>query len=243
MLTRRDLLEGFGAAGLTLFVPARSLAQTPAGPPTFSGEMAGETREVDGVRFSWCPAGRFTMGSPPGETGRRADEAQVEVTISRGFWLAACETTQGEWRRIHGAPTERPLSETFGLGDDVPVYWVSYGAAEAYCAAFTARARKAGVLPAGWICRLPTEAQWEYACRAGTTAATAFGDRLDRADANFNGAPLNGGSDGPSAGRASCSAPMRRQARGSSRSKKSSSTSMRISPASWCRNSPSAAPR
>jgi sulfatase modifying factor 1 len=199
MPTRRDVLHHLGCASVAAVGVARLRAQQL---DAFAGERAGAIRDVEGVRFGWCPPGRFTMGSPAAETGRRADEAQVEVTLTRGFWMAACETTQGEWRRIHGAPPERPLTETFGLGDDVPVYWVSYLAAEAYCRAFTARARRAGALPAGWACRLPTEAQWEYACRAGTTAATAFGDRLGRADANFNGAPLNGGADGPAAGRA-----------------------------------------
>jgi sulfatase modifying factor 1 len=202
MPTRRDALHRFAAAGLALAVPRPASGWASGQAPAFTGEEAGEPREIDGVRFCWCPPGRFRMGSPVGETGRRADEAQVDVTLTRGFWMASCETTQGEWRRIHGAPTARPLTATFGLGDDLPIYWVSYLDAEAYCRAFTDKARTAGVLPAGWSCRLPTEAQWEYACRAGTTTATAFGDRLDRADANFSGAPLNGGSDGPSAGKA-----------------------------------------
>jgi formylglycine-generating enzyme len=199
MPTRRDALRLLGAATLA---PLSRPRQSVAPPPAFTGERAGEIRDVEGVRFCWCPPGRFAMGSPAGETGHRADEMQVDVTLSRGFWMAACETTQGEWRRIHGAPTDRPLTETFGLGDDMPVYWVNYGAAQGYCQALMERALRSGALPAGWTCRLPTEAQWEYACRAGTTTATAFGDRLDRADANFNGGPLNGGSDGPSAGRA-----------------------------------------
>jgi len=199
MATRRDVLQGLAAVGTAALVGGRLQA---AQPPAFAGARAGDGREIEGVGFRWCPAGRFTMGSPASETGRRGDEAPVDVTLSRGFWMAACETTQGEWRRIHGAPTDRPLAEAFGLGDDMPVYWVSYGGAEAYCRAFTERARRSGALADGWTCRLPTEAQWEYACRAGTTTATAFGDRLDRADANFNGAPLNGGADGPAAGRA-----------------------------------------
>jgi sulfatase modifying factor 1 len=199
MPTRRDALELLGLAGASLLVPSRIQA---AQAQAFTGELAGDRRELECVRFCWCPPGKFTMGSPASETGRRDDEAQVEVTLSRGFWLAAFETTQADWRRIYGAPTERPLSEQFGLGDDVPIYWVSYVAAEAYCQALTDRARKTGALPREWACRLPTEAQWEYACRAGTTTATAFGDSLDRTDANFNGAPLNGGVDGPAAGRA-----------------------------------------
>ena len=65
----------------------------------------------------------------------------------------------------------------FGLGDDIPVYWVSFiDAPEAFCRALTERARRAGTLPAGWEFRVPTEAQWEYACRAGTTTATSFGE-------------------------------------------------------------------
>ena len=199
MPTRRETLRLLGATGATVLSGARLGA---AQPTVFTGELAGERREIEGIRFCWCPPGRFTMGSPVGETGRRADEAQVEVTLRRGFWMAACETTQGEWTRVLGAATERPLTEALGLGDTFPIYWVNYPAAEAYCRALTERARKAGTLPRGWTCRLPTEAQWEYACRAGTKTATAFGDSLDRADANFNGATLNGGVDGPSAGRA-----------------------------------------
>lgn len=125
------------------------------------------------------------MGSPTSEPGRRADEAQVAVTLTRGFWMATFETTQAEWRRVAGAfPAEPPTAE-FGLGDDFPVYWVNYDEAGQFAARLADRARRAGVLPEGWAVRLPTEAQWEYACRAGTTTAFSFGEALTAAQANF----------------------------------------------------------
>src|SRR5437016_5167184 len=68
---------------------------------TFSGTHAGQERDGNSLKmkFCWCPRGRFTMGSPPGETNRN-DEEQVQVNISRGFWLGKFEATQGEWTRI-----------------------------------------------------------------------------------------------------------------------------------------------
>ena len=124
------------------------------------------------------------MGSPPTETGRRADEAQVQVVLSRGFWIGKFEVTQGQWHRFMGSP-ERPLSSRFGLGDDFPIYWVTFLQAERFCEALTGDAHGRGVLPTNWMFRLPTEAQWEYACRAGTTTATAFGDELLQHQINF----------------------------------------------------------
>jgi formylglycine-generating enzyme required for sulfatase activity len=151
------------------------------------GTRAGDVRTIDGIRLRWCPPGRFTMGSPASEVGHRPDEAQVEVRLSKGFWSAQHEATQGEWKRVVGAFPDRPPSAQFGEGDDVPVYWVNFHEAESFCAALTERARRAGELPSGWAFALPTEAQWEYACRAGTTTATAFGDTLGRHQANFAG--------------------------------------------------------
>ncbi len=141
------------------------------------------------------------MGSPSSEPGRRADETPVRVTVTRGFWMAKFETTQREWARVIGAlPTRRP-SEEFGLGDRFPVYWVSYLDAAAFCGALTTRAVRAGSVPSSWEFRLPTEAQWEYACRAGTTSAFALGDTLGTQQANFSGEPLTDGRRGH-AGRA-----------------------------------------
>ena len=149
------------------------------------GNVAGEERTIEGIRLCWCPPGRFLMGTPATEDGHRVDEAQVMVTLTRGFWTAKFEVTQGDWRRVIGDFPDRPPTNQFGLGDDVPLYWVNYAAAERYCARVTETARRAGSLPDGWAFRLPTEAQWEYACRGGTTSATAFGERLTETRANF----------------------------------------------------------
>ena len=170
-----------------------------AGATSFLGSRAGEEREIDGLKLCWCPPGRFLMGSPPDEPNRRADEAQVEVTLTRGFWMGKYEVTEGQWKRIAGA---LPGGATLGTGDDFPVQSVSYLEAEEFCRTLTARFQASGGLPEEWEFRLPTEAQWEYACRAGTTTATSFGDRLSSRQANFGGKPYNGAEAGPSLNRA-----------------------------------------
>lgn len=84
-------------------------------PPAFTGSQAGEEREVSGMTRCWCPAGRFTMGSPPGEPERRPGEDQVEVTLTRGFWAGKHEVTQGQWQRVAG---DFPGRRT--TGDELP---------------------------------------------------------------------------------------------------------------------------
>jgi len=200
-MNRRTFIKASLGVGGTLLAGERRLHGA-LQPGTFRGAKPGDARAIDGVRFCWCPAGRFRMGSPPSETGRRPDEAQVEVVLTRGFWIAKTEVTQGQWTRIAGAFPDRPPTSEFGLGDDVPVYWINFIEAETFSRRLTERARGAGTLPAGWECRLPTEAQWEYACRAGTTTATSFGASLARDQANFNGEPTGGAPSGSARGRA-----------------------------------------
>jgi formylglycine-generating enzyme required for sulfatase activity len=140
------------------------------------------------------------MGSPPGEPERRPGEDRVEVTLTKGFWAGKYEVTQGQWKQTVG---ELPGPLSAGADDEFPVYNLNFAEAEGFCRKLTERARAAGELPVAWEFRLPTEAQWEYACRAGTTTATSFGDRLSRKQANFQGKPYNGAPDeGPSLGRA-----------------------------------------
>ncbi len=165
------------------------------------GVKAGDNRIAVGVPLCWCPAGKFLMGSPPTEVERRPDENQIEVTLTKGFWMAQYETTQGQWKRAMGA-LPGPFTAELPEGDDYPVGNVNFAEAEAYCRKLTELGHESGEVPRAWEFALPTEAQWEYACRADTTTATAFGDKLSSKQANFKGTPYNGAEPGPSVGHA-----------------------------------------
>lgn len=122
--------------------------------------------EVAGVRqrVRWIPPGRFLMGSPEGEAGRFDDEGpQHWVTITRGYWLGDAPVTQALWTAVMGENPSRFRS------DDRPVEQVSWADSQG----FLARLKR--VLD-GFAARLPTEAEWERACRAGTTTATWVSD-------------------------------------------------------------------
>ncbi len=151
----------------------------------FTGSRAGEvlTVKLGGivVPLCWCPPGKFTMGSPLSEAGRDADEGPVEVEITRGFWIMRTEMTQELYLNLMGSNPSKFRGPTH------PVEMVSYADAVECAAALTRELREAGLLPEGWEVRLPTEAQWEYAARAGTMTATPFGDRLASTQANFDG--------------------------------------------------------
>lgn len=99
------------------------------------------------------------------------------VTLTRNFWIGKFEVTQGEYSELMGNNPSH-----FKAGPSHPVEKVSYFDAMAYCAALTKRERQARRLPSRFEYRLPTEAEWEYACRAGTTNAFSFGDFIGEAD-------------------------------------------------------------
>ncbi|HSI37260.1 MAG TPA: formylglycine-generating enzyme family protein [Tepidisphaeraceae bacterium] len=168
-------------------------------PSPYDGSKPGAPRTIAGVDLNWCPAGTFIMGSPPNESERRPGEDQVQVTLTRGFWTARYEVTQGLWKRVVGKLPGPPTAE-LPERDDLPLGNVNFAEAESLCRRLTELARASGELPAGWEFRMPTEAQWEYACRAGTTTATSLGDSLSPRQANFKGRPYNGGEPGPSLG-------------------------------------------
>jgi formylglycine-generating enzyme required for sulfatase activity len=117
-----------------------------------------------GIRLVPIPAGTFLMGSPAAEAKRFPDEGpQTRVTLTKDFLLGATDVTQAQWTAVMGT------NPSHFKGGTLPVDSVTWDDAMAFGQKLTERERAAGRLPAGYVLTLPTEAQWEYACRAGTT--------------------------------------------------------------------------
>ncbi len=123
------------------------------------------------LKLVLIPAGEFVMGSPVGEPGHRSDEAQHNVRITQSFYMAATATTQTQWNAVAG-------TDPSGFkGDNLPVEMVSWNDAQSFCGMLSKQS--------GSAIRLPTEAQWEFACRAGTTTAYNMGPVIDVSQANY----------------------------------------------------------
>ncbi|MBM4095233.1 MAG: formylglycine-generating enzyme family protein [Planctomycetes bacterium] len=132
-----------------------------------------------GMKLVRIPKGKFMMGSREREVGREDNETQHEVILTKDFYLGIYEVTQAEYEKVMGNnPSEFK-------GASTPVEMVSWNDASEFC-------KKLSDFPeekkAGRVYRLPTEAQWEYACRAGTTTPFHFGNELNGTQANCNGA-------------------------------------------------------
>jgi hypothetical protein len=144
----------------------------------FVGDAPGDRRIVDDIPFRWCPPGTFLMGCPDGEQGAADEKPQHRVTIAHGFWIAETELTRAQWARI--------MPATPGMNGPaagrLPVTDVSWADCDKWCNLENGRLKLSP-----WRVELPTEAQWEYACRSGTTTAfsTATG-RLDPSVANYD---------------------------------------------------------
>jgi formylglycine-generating enzyme required for sulfatase activity len=155
-----------------------SVAPTPTEEPSKEVSVAPTTTEepitIPGLNLEMMliPAGTFVMGSPNDEEGRDDGEGpQTTVTITKPFWLDKTEVTQSQWKVVMGN------NPSHFKGDDLPVENVSWNDAVAFCEKLNEI--KHDALPAGYHYTLPTEAQWEYACRAGTTTRFYHGDDPD----------------------------------------------------------------
>jgi len=119
------------------------------------------------------PAGKFIMGSSESEKGRLYNETQHEVTLTKPFYMGKYEVTQEQWESVMGSNP----SDTKGA--NLPVTQVSWNDCQGFIKRLNAKT------DGGF--RLPTEAEWEYACRAGTSTAYSAGDSLSKSDANIDG--------------------------------------------------------
>jgi formylglycine-generating enzyme required for sulfatase activity len=174
------------------------------------GPGRGRVREIKnslGMKLVFIPPGKFTMGSPESEAGREAQEVQHEVELTKGFYLGKHEVTVGEFKRFAAETKfqtdgERDGKGAFGINeagklsemhakftwkspgfdqtDNHPVVGISWSDAKAFCTWLSTKEKK--------IYRLATEAEWEYASRAGTQTAYAFGDNPEMLAENGNGA-------------------------------------------------------
>ena len=136
-------------------------ADEPNTPPK-TGPAPNQNRIIPdlGIECAYVKAGTFRMGSA--ESGPNDEKPVHVVKISRGCWMGTCEITQAQWRALMGTEPSKYK------GDELPVEMVSWDETVEFCRKLTQRERKASRLPDGYVYRLPTEAEWEYAARGGT---------------------------------------------------------------------------
>jgi formylglycine-generating enzyme required for sulfatase activity len=121
------------------------------------------------MEFVLMPAGTFTMGSPASDPNAYDDEKPAhQVTISKPFYMGKYEVTQAQWKAVMGSEN----NPSYFKGDSLPVDHVSWRDVQEFIQKLNRREEQAS----GVFCRLPTEAEWEYAARAGTTTLYSFGD-------------------------------------------------------------------
>jgi formylglycine-generating enzyme required for sulfatase activity len=147
------------------FVPMgeEGKASAPKAPKISSGK----TYVIPSINYKmvYIPPGTFMMGSPQNEQGRGGDETQHQVTLTKGFYMGVTEVTQGQWQKVMGSNPSRFKD----CGENCPVDSVSWNKVQEFIG-------KLNQQEGGKTYRLPTEAEWEYACRAGSATALANGD-------------------------------------------------------------------
>lgn len=168
LLGMRDHLQSLLNASAPAFAPA-TRGRPPPAVPLLTTPQAGRDFVIDNAQVTmlWVNPGRVLLADPIGS------DNDTLVTFSQGFWLASTELTQAQWHAL----MEHVPAPSFFRGSDRPVESVSWNMAMEFCHRLTEQERVAGRLPEGYEYTLPTEAQWEYACRAGTTGPHA-GDLL-----------------------------------------------------------------
>ncbi|MEM1010112.1 MAG: formylglycine-generating enzyme family protein, partial [Myxococcota bacterium] len=137
-------------------------------------KQAGDAERVIRQRLRWIPPGRFLMGSPDDEIDRQDDETQHPVILTEGFWLFDTTVTQELWQAV------MDNNPSHFKGDNRPVEQVSWDQAQEFIRTFNKTLQHAEL-------QLPTEAQWEYACRAGTQTPFHVGDNITPEQVNYNG--------------------------------------------------------
>ncbi|MFO7713332.1 formylglycine-generating enzyme family protein [Desulfosarcina sp.] len=176
--------------------------------PEASAGSEGKKTNSLGMEFVWLAPGSFDMGSPPGEANRDDDERQHRVTLTRGFYMQTTEVTVGQWRRFTRETGHRSEAETDGgayvwSGKEwekkAGTYWDSPGFSQADSHPVTCVSWNDVQAFIGWLngkgegaYRLPTEAEWEYAARAGSTGRFCFGD----SDSGLDPYAWHGGNSG-----------------------------------------------
>ncbi len=141
------------------------------------------------LEMVFIPAGKFKMGSPETEKGRQKNEVEHDVVITKGFLIGKYEVTQEQWEALMGK------NPSVNVGPKLPVTNVSWHECQDFIKVLNSKTK------GGY--RLPTESEWEYACRAGTNTATSFGESITSKDANYEdskiGQPVPVGSYKPNA--------------------------------------------
>ena len=139
------------------------------------------------LEMIWVEPGTFTMGSPVTETVRQTDETEHNVTLTKGFYLGKYEVTQAQYKSVmKGNSNGLSANPSQNKGNLMPVEKVSWEDIQIFLHKLNSIENAAGRIPIGWKYMLPTEAQWEYACRAGTQSSYSWGDDFDSSKANYN---------------------------------------------------------
>ena len=156
-------------------------------PLQVDGTPSAHTVASISMEMIFCPPGTFTMGSPTSESGRGGDETQHQVTLTNGFYLGKYEVTQAQYQTVMNGNSEGLNADPSQFkGSNRPVERASWEDAQIFLTRLNSIEQSAGRLPNGWKYVLPTEAEWEYACRAGTTTAYSWGNDINSSRANYN---------------------------------------------------------